>query len=80
MKKGYGETLKNVHTVSEDWLRIDRKCMKITKCMNDRLSNNLRLNEISILTFSQFCFKINRNQLEIIVRATYGSYSNKILE
>ena len=29
LKKGYGKTLKNMHTVSEDCLRIDRKCMKI---------------------------------------------------
>ena len=38
----------------------------------DCLSNNLRLNKISILSFSQFYFKIDRNQLEIVVKATYG--------
>ena len=38
----------------------------------DNLSNNLRLNEISILIFFQFYCKINRNQLEIVVEATYG--------
>ena len=30
LKKGYNKTLKNIPTVSEDWLRIDWKCMKIT--------------------------------------------------
>ena len=46
----------------------------------DRLRNNLRLNEISILRFFQFYCKINRNQLEIVVKATYGLHSNKYLE
>ena len=36
----------------------------------DNLSNNLRLNEISILIF--FYCKINRNQVDIVVDATYG--------
>ena len=45
----------------------------------DRSSNNLRLNKISILTFFQFYFKTNRNQLEIVVKATYGLHSNKYL-
>ena len=35
---------------------------------------------ISILTFFQFYFKINRNQLEIVVKATYGLYPNKYFE
>ena len=46
----------------------------------DSLSNNLRLNEISILIFFQFYFKINRNQLQISVKATYGLHSDKHLE
>ena len=46
----------------------------------DRLSNNLRLNEISILSFLQFYCKINRNQLEIVVKATYDLHSNKYFE
>ena len=45
----------------------------------DNLSNNLRLNEISILIFFQFYCKINRNQLEIVVEATYRSTSSLIL-
>ena len=40
----------------------------------DNLSNNLRLNEISILILLQFYCKINKNQLEIVVWATYGLY------
>ena len=38
----------------------------------DSLSNNLRLHEISIFIFFQFYKKISRNQLEIVVEATYG--------
>ena len=37
----------------------------------DPLSNNLRLNEISIPIFLQFYCKINRNESEIVVEATY---------
>ena len=44
------------------------------------LSNNLRLNEISILTFSQFYFKMNGSQLEIVVKATYGLHPNEYFE
>ena len=44
----------------------------------DHLSDNLRLNEISILF--QFYSKINRNQLEIVVKATYDLHSNKYFE
>ena len=36
----------------------------------DHLSNKLRLQEISILVFFQFCCKINRNQLQIVVETT----------
>ena len=46
----------------------------------DCLSNNLRLNEISILTCFQFYFKINRNQLGIAVKATYGLHPNEYFE
>ena len=42
----------------------------------DRLSNNLRLNEICI----QFYCKINRNRLEAGVEATYGLHANKHFE
>ena len=66
MKKGFDKTLKNIPAVSEYLLRIAWKCMKIA------LSKNLRLNEISTLIFTQFYCKTNRNQLEIVVEATYG--------
>ena len=46
----------------------------------DCLSNKQRINEISILSFLQFYCKINRNQLEIVVKATYGLHSNKYFE
>ena len=46
----------------------------------DHLSNNLRLSEISILIFYQFYFKIKRNKLEIVVKATYGLHPNKYFE
>ena len=51
--------------MAEDWLEVYQNC---ANCLN----NNLRLNEISILTFFQFYFKITRSQLEIVVKATYG--------
>ena len=59
LKKGFDKTIKNIPAVSEDLLRIVRKCVKICA---DNLSNNLRLNEISILIFFQFYCKINGNQ------------------
>ena len=45
---------------------------EIYKNCTDHIRNNLRLSQISILTFSQFYYKINRNQPEIDVEATYG--------
>ena len=65
-KKGFDKTLKNVPAVSLDLLKI------AWENLADNLSNNLRLNETSILIFFQFQCKINRNQLEIITAATYG--------
>ena len=47
-------------------------CLEVHENYADNLSNNLRLNEISILIFFQFYCKINRNQLEIAVEATCG--------
>ena len=41
----------------------------------DNLSNNLRLNEIYTLIFSNFTPKKNKNQLEIVVEATYCLHS-----
>ena len=46
----------------------------------DYLSNNLRLNEISILPFFQFYFNRNRNQLKIVVKATHGLHPNIYFE
>ena len=59
--------------MAEDWLEVYETCA-------DRLSNNLRLNEISLLSFFQFYRKINRNQLEIVANGTYGLHSNKYFE
>ena len=59
--------------MAEDWLEVHKN-------RADRLSNNLRLNEISILSFLQLYCKINRNQLEIVVKATYDLHSNKYFE
>ena len=42
----------------------------------DRLSNNLRLNGVSMPIFLQFYCKINRNESEIVVEATYGVHPN----
>ena len=39
----------------------------------DNLTNNLRLNEISILFFFRIYYKINRNQLQLAVEATTES-------
>ena len=57
----------------EDWLEVYEN-------RADRSSNNLRLKEISILTFFQFYFKINRSQLEIVVKTTYGLHPKKYFE
>ena len=57
----------------EDWLEVHEH-------RTDCLSNNLRLNEISIRTFFQLYFKINRNRLEIVIKTTYGLHPNKYLE
>ena len=59
--------------LAEDWLEVYENCA-------DRLSNNLRIIEISIITSPQFYFKINRNQLEIVVKTTYGLHPNKFFK
>ena len=51
-------------------------CLEVSENRADLLSNNLRLNEISILTFFQFYCERNRNQLDIFVEATYGLHLN----
>ena len=50
-------------------------CLEVYLNCPDHLSNNLRLNVISILIFFQFYCKINRNQLENI-ETTYGLHLN----
>ena len=57
--------------MDEDWLKVYENGV-------DRLSNNLRLNEIS--TFFQFYLKRIRNQLEVIVKETYSLHPNKYFE
>ena len=68
LKEGFDKTLKYVSAVSRDLLRIAWKCI-------NNLSNNLRLDETSILVFFRFYCKISRNQLEIVVEAKYGIHS-----
>ena len=46
----------------------------------DHLSNNLRLNEISILIFFQLYCKINRNQWGTVVEAIFGLHPNYYFE
>ena len=46
-------------------------CLEVHENRADSLSNNLRLHEIAMLIFFQFYCKISRNQLEIVVEATY---------
>ena len=48
LKKGFGEALKNIPAVSED-------CLDVYENRTDHLSNNLRLQEISVLILFQFC-------------------------
>ena len=72
LKKGYHKTDCEWWLV-EDWLELYENCA-------DCLTINIWLNEISILTFFQFYFNINRNQLEIYVKATYGLRPRKYFE
>ena len=53
-------------------MEMTEDCLEVYENRDENLSNNLRLNEISILIFFQFYGKINRNQFEIVVEATYG--------
>ena len=47
-------------------------CLKVYENCADHLNNNLILQEITILTFFQFYWKINKNQSQIVVETTYG--------
>ena len=51
--------------------------LKVYEIRANHLSNNLRLYEISILVFFEFYCKINKNQLEMILDATYGLHLNE---
>ena len=44
--------------------------MEVYNNRADNLINDLRLNEISILSCFKFSCQVNRNQLEIVVEAT----------
>ena len=77
LKKGFDEALNNIPAVSEDLLRIPWKCMKYALTIRDyrrlqEITGNYRLQEIFILNFFQFYWKINRNQLQIVAETTYG--------
>ena len=63
--------LLKIYHLQVDLLEVNENC-------TDHLTNNLRLIEISISIFFQFYFKINRNQLEIVVKAADGLHSNNI--
>ena len=54
--------------------------MEVYENGTGHLSNNLRLKEISKLIFFQFNCNINRNQLEIIMKTTYGLHPNKYFD
>ena len=74
LKIEYDKTPKNIPTVSEDCLEVHENCAY-------HLSNNLRLNEISLLIIFQFYCKISKKkQLGIAVEATYGLHSNQCFE
>ena len=51
-------------------IKFSEDCLEVYENRADHLSNNFRLNEISILIFFQFYCKINSNQLVIVVEAT----------
>ena len=76
LKKEYIKTLKKYTNCK--W-GLPKDCLELYENCADPLSNNLRPNEISILTFFQIYFKINKNQLEIVVKATDGLHPNKYL-
>ena len=56
--------------------RFNEDYMEVYENRADPVSNNLRLNEISILTFFQLYCKINRNKSEIFVEETYDVHPN----
>ena len=68
LKKGYDKTQQKA--------RFNDFYMEVYENRADHVSNNLRLNEISILTFFQLYCKINRNKSEIFVEETYDLHPN----
>ena len=46
--------------------------LKVFENRADHLNNNLILHKISILIFFQVYCKVNRNQSQVVVEATYG--------
>ena len=63
LKKGFEKYISCKRGFAEDYLEVYEN-------LADNLSNNLKLNEISILIFFQFYCEIKRNRLEIVVGAT----------
>ena len=77
LKKENDKTLKNIPTCGRGF--AENSLEGYENCA-DHLSNNLRLNEISVLTFFQFYCKINRNQSKTVVESIYGLYPNQCFE
>ena len=76
LKKEYDKTLKYANC---KW-GVSADCLEVCEDRADHLSNNLRLNKISIFIFFQFSFKINKNQSEIVLKGTYGLHPDKYVE
>ena len=72
LKKRYVKSLKK-YTKCKQGFAED--CLELYESHTDRLSNNLKLNEIFILNFFQFHCKINRNQSEIVVEKILMVYT-----
>ena len=55
-------------------------CLQVHETCADHLSNNLRLNEISILIFLSISLQNKQKPLEIVVEATYGLHPHYFSE
>ena len=62
------------------WRGFAKDCLEMYENRADHLSNNLKLNQISMLIFFQFYCKTNRNQLKIVLESLYGVQVNKYFE
>ena len=69
MKKEYDKTLKNIPTVSENWVTIDWKCTKQQPEIKQNLYTQVFPN-----------FTAEEAELEIVAKATYGLHSNEYFE